>query len=172
MMASPPIRRIVVGVDGSEQAAGALAWAIALARSVSAEIIAVFAIPPPRHYEFGAGYAAPVMPRELDPEWRAETKRAFEQSWCGPLHDSGVRYRTVVRDGRAAPAIAEVADREDADLVVVGRRGRGGVAELVLGSVSHELTHRCSRPVVLVSHGALHREASRPSPSVALRGAL
>jgi nucleotide-binding universal stress UspA family protein len=47
--------------------------------------------------------------------------------------------------------IADVADAVDADLVVVGRRGHGGVAELLLGSVSHELSHHCKRPVLLIS---------------------
>jgi nucleotide-binding universal stress UspA family protein len=56
-----------------------------------------------------------------------------------------------MEDGRPARVIADVADREDADLVVVGRRGRGGIAELLLGSVSHELTHHCDRPVIVVS---------------------
>jgi nucleotide-binding universal stress UspA family protein len=52
-----------------------------------------------------------------------------------------VPYRTIFEDGRAASVIDAVAEREGADLVVVGRRGLGGVAELLLGSVSHELSH-------------------------------
>jgi nucleotide-binding universal stress UspA family protein len=56
-----------------------------------------------------------------------------------------------MEDGRPAPVIAAVADRENADIVVVGRRGRGGVAELVLGSVSHELVLSSRRPVLLIS---------------------
>jgi len=52
-------------------------------------------------------------------------KAVFEGQWCKPLRD--------------------------ADLIVVGRRGRGEVAELLLGSVSHELTHDTARPVLLIS---------------------
>lgn len=57
----------------------------------------------------------------------------------------------VVEAGEPADVIAELAERFDAYLVVVGRRGRGGLAELALGSVSHELSHNCRRPVLLVS---------------------
>jgi nucleotide-binding universal stress UspA family protein len=48
-------------------------------------------------------------------------------------------------------ALASVADRVDAYLVVVGRTGKGGIAELLLGSVSHELAQQCNRPLLLVS---------------------
>ncbi|HVD00573.1 MAG TPA: universal stress protein [Candidatus Dormibacteraeota bacterium] len=145
------IRKIVVGVDGSVQAGQALAWAIRLARSSGAEIVAVLVIPAPGYYEFGAGYGVPVVPVELDPEWRSEMRREFEQKWCAPLTASGLDHRTLVRDGRPAAVISAVADEEQADLVVVGRRGRGGMAEMLLGSVSHELSHRCKHPVLLVS---------------------
>lgn len=151
MTASQATERVVVGIDGSEHAAQALEWALEFAKLLGAEIIAVFAIPPPSYLEFGAGYGAPMVPAELDPEWRAEIQRKFEENWCRRLRDSGVAYRTAIEDGRAASVIASVADREGADLVVVGRRGRGSVAELVLGSVSHELTQHCKQPLVMIS---------------------
>jgi nucleotide-binding universal stress UspA family protein len=47
--------------------------------------------------------------------------------------------------------IADVAERENADLIVVGRRGRSGVAELLLGSTSHELVLHSKQPVLVVS---------------------
>jgi nucleotide-binding universal stress UspA family protein len=88
---------------------------------------------------------------EFDPAWREEIHRRFEQDWCRPLEEAGVRYRALERDGRPAAVLREVAEAEDADLVVVGRRGRGRVTELLLGSVSHELSHICRRPVLLVT---------------------
>lgn len=167
MRSNPFVRRIVVGVDGSDHAAAALDWAMALARSTEAEIIAVFAIPPPNYLEYGAGYGAPVTPPELDPEWRLSMKRSFEQDWCAGLRASGLAYRTMFEDGRAPEVIADVAEREDADLVVVGRRGLGGVAELVLGSVSHALSHHCSRPVVLITRRAVAKREEPASASAA-----
>lgn len=142
------IKRIVVGLDGSDHAAAALDYAINVARPISAEIVAVYALHVPVSAFDPYGIAPPLL---YDPEWRAEMKRAFEEKWCKPLRESGLRHRMEMQDGRPASVIAEVADRLDADLVVVGRRGRGGVAELLLGSVSHELSHHCKRPVLLIS---------------------
>jgi nucleotide-binding universal stress UspA family protein len=56
-----------------------------------------------------------------------------------------------MEDGRASSVINDVADRENADMVVVGRRGRAGVAELLLGSASHELVLHSKHPVLVVS---------------------
>jgi nucleotide-binding universal stress UspA family protein len=151
----PGISRIVVGVDGSEHSEAALNWAVRMAKGMGSEVVAVFAITPPVFFD--AGYMAPVPQPQFDPEWRAEMKKAFEGQWCKQLRDAGVRYRTVMDDGRPASVVAQVADSVDADLIVVGRRGRGGVAELILGSVSHELALHSKRPILLISTAAQPR---------------
>jgi len=147
MSASHQKKRIVVGVDGSDQATAALNWAIRFARPLNAEIVAVFAVPPPTYIGFGYD----TVPPSLDPEWRVQMRSEMEQMWCRALRESGLPHRLVMEDGRPARVIADIADREDADLVVVGRRGLGGITEMLLGSVSHELTHHCDRPVMVVS---------------------
>ena len=143
------IGRIVVGVDGSEHAQSALLWAARMAAGMHSRVTAVFAISPPVYFDLG--YAAPTIPVEFDEEWRTEMQREFEVEWCKPLRDAGIDYRTEIADGRAASVIGAVADKEDADVVIVGRRGRGGVAELLLGSVSHELVQHSKRPVLVIS---------------------
>ena len=70
--------------------------------------------------------------------------------WCAPIRDVGVSCDARLVDGEPAPTIMELADEVGATLVVVGRRGRGGLAELVLGSVPRRLTHHCEHPVLVV----------------------
>lgn len=140
-------KRIVVGVDGSDSGKAALVWAVRLAKAVRAQITAVYALDIP--VALPEPYAMPVL---FDEKWRASLKTEFEQKWCRPLRTSGLRYNTVMVDGRPATVLTDVADRTRADIVVVGRRGRGGVAELLLGSVSHELSLHSKRPVALVPH--------------------
>ncbi len=149
---SSGIKRIVVGVDGSTHAAYALEWAIRMAKGMGSEVTAVFAIVPPMYFDTGFGGSAAIVPPQFDPEWRAAMKKEFEDEWCKALRDSGVTYRTVMEDGRPASLIARTADAVGADVVVVGRRGRGEAAELLLGSVSHELVLHCKRPVLVISN--------------------
>ena len=141
-----PIRRIVVGVEGSESSAAALKWTARLAKSLGSQVIAVYAVDIPAYYPEPYG-----LPVQFDTDWRAAIESDFENKWCKPLKVAGVRYRAVMQDGRAASVITDVADRENADMVVVGRRGRGGVAELLLGSTSHELVLHSKHPVLVIS---------------------
>jgi nucleotide-binding universal stress UspA family protein len=140
------IRRIAIGVDGSESSAAALQWAIRLAKGMGSQVVAVYAVDIPVYLL--EPYDIPI---QFDDDWRAAMKSDFENKWCKPLKVAGVKYRTAMEDGRAATVIAEVAEREKADVIVVGRRGRGGVAELLLGSASHELVLHSRLPVMVVS---------------------
>lgn len=145
-MQEGPIQRIVVGLDGSEHSSAALAWAVRMAKGMGSEVIAVHAVQPVMYWD--GSYAPPI---EFDQQWRTALTNQFEDEWCRPLREAGVRHRMVLEDGRAATVISDVADEVDADLIVVARRGRGGFAALLLGSVSHELTLHCQRPVLVIS---------------------
>ena len=143
------VKRIVVGVDGSDPGKHALEWAARWAKTTHSEVVAVYAIDIPP--TVGDPYTIPL---NLNEEWRAGIRADFQNKWLRPLKTAGVRYRAIVEDGRPASVILGVADREKADLVVVGRRGRGEVAELLLGSVSHEVVLHSRRPVLLIPRRA------------------
>jgi nucleotide-binding universal stress UspA family protein len=81
------------------------------------------------------GDAATLLAGELE-EFRAE------------VPDNEVPIETRLLEGSAADGL--VAESRDADLVVVGTRGRGGFSSLLLGSVSAEVAHHARCPVVLV----------------------
>jgi len=139
-------RTMVVGIDGSPGAATALAWAIEYAPLVDAEVVVVhsmdmsMALPPP---------TVGASPFVVDDALRAGMRDALHE-WCGPLREAKVPYRAELYEGNAVGAITQLAERESADLIVVGRRGHGGFSELVLGSVPHSLSHHATIPVVIV----------------------
>jgi nucleotide-binding universal stress UspA family protein len=163
------IGRIVVGVDGSEHSEAAIKWAVRMAKGMGSEVVAVFAVAPPVYFD--GGFMAPVPPPQFDAEWLADMKNEFEAEWCKRLRDAGVRYRTIMEGGRPASVIAQVADTVNADVIVVGRRGRGGVAELVLGSVSHELVLHSKRPILVISSDLPAQSTSQADASRSQRSA-
>lgn len=140
---SSVIGRVVVGIDGSPNSRAAASWAARLAGALGAEVVAVHAL----------GLLERLQP-EGGPE-PAEThlpeiEALFQQDWCAPLTDAGTRFRCELRYGPPVQVLLEVADTEDADLVVVGSRGVGGPSALLLGSTSSRLATASSRPVMIV----------------------
>lgn len=133
---------VVVGVDGSPVSEAALAFAFEAAAVRRAPLLAVHA----------------WRDLALDPmTWPSLDWEAVEQEVQAQLADrlAGWRekypdvdvQRLVVRD---RPARVLVEQSAQAQLVVVGSRGRGGAAGLVLGSVSHAVLHRADCPVAIV----------------------
>jgi nucleotide-binding universal stress UspA family protein len=147
------MKRIVVGVDGSDGSARALRWAIGLAEEAGAEVTAVYALGPVADLARGAANAVTaglgMSPSGQGP-WRNELRRELEQNWCEPLRAAGLPFRARLEEGSASAGLMAVADREDADLIVVGAHGHGGFEDRVLGSVSYKLSHRAHQPVVIV----------------------
>lgn len=137
---------MVVGVDGSAGAAAALAWAVEHAPLLDAEVIVVhsmdvaLAVPPP---------TVATPPFVVDDDLRAAMRDALHE-WCAPLREAGVPYRVELYEGNPVGALTQVATDEGAEMIVVGRRGHGGFAELLLGSVPHSLSHHATIPVVIV----------------------
>lgn len=77
----------------------------------------------------------------------------FAETVVKGLIGAGIDARLETRDahyGQVAHALCAAADDLDADLIVVGSRGRSNVASLALGSVSHRLLHLARRPVLVV----------------------
>lgn len=138
---------IVVGVDGSEPAGRALEWCARNATALGASVVVVHAVDLPIAGAPGIGYA-PLPP--LTEEDRAELTALVRNEWSAALARAGVPFEVTVIDGPAATALGDCARDRNAELVVVGRRGRGGFAELLLGSTSHHLSHHLDRPLVIV----------------------
>ncbi len=138
---------VVVGVDGSECAREALEFAVgeAVLRGANLRVISAWNLAPAVY----AGGFAPGPDRETIEAFRDAGEKVVKDA----LAEAKRLQPSVVADGRAieGPA-AEVLLNEarDAILIVVGNRGRGGFASLLLGSVSQQVVHHAACPVVVV----------------------
>ncbi len=132
---SSGLATILVGVDGSAGAARAVDWVTSVADTAGAQVVVAHALP---------------SRAKQGPEPGAPGQHDLVQQWAQPLRDRGVPYRVALAEGDPRVALLEVADREDADLVVVGSRGRGPVTALVLGSVAASLAQHGQRPTAIV----------------------
>ncbi len=130
---------IVVGYDGSKGAELALDWAISEAKLRGDRLSIVKAWTPG---EFG-----------LDTEMEAYAEQQLQEEMKDRMKDEDVRWHAETFRGSAAKILVE--HSADAEMLVVGSRGHGGFAGLLLGSVSQQVsTHAGSAVVVVVRPAA------------------
>ncbi len=137
--------RIVVGIDDSPHSRRALTRALEEARRRGGVVRAVHAWTPPA--VMGPTYVG-IMP--TDQECREAAREVLADVLADRPRD--VPIEQVVTQG--PPAAALVAASDDADLLVVGSRGRGGFAGLLLGSTSNQVASHAHCPVMVVPPAA------------------
>lgn len=139
-----PVERIVVGVDGSEVASAALRRAVVEAEAWKARLTAVSAVPIASN-----GTMMSWLPTQVDRSAMLQDVR----EGLSKAVDSAVEGHTVevarhALDGSPASLLIEFSTA--VDLVVVGTRGRGGFAGVLLGSTSQTVLHHSTCPVMIV----------------------
>lgn len=140
-MRHPPQAPVVVGVDGSPRSGHAMEWAVgeALRRGVALRVVHAFPTDPP----VAVGH---------DPDIRAAAERMLTAAAddARNLPGANVEVQAAVVEGSAAKVLLDESLR--ASLLVVGSRGHGGFASLLLGSTSVHVTAHAGCPVVVVPH--------------------
>lgn len=155
---------IVVGVDRSPGSVHALDWALDEAVSRGVPLTALYA------WDASWAYTPELTLAQDATEILAEIG-AREQVWVQELVDSArerlaervpaaADHEIVATQLRGAPVIVLLEQAQDADLLVVGRRGRGTFAHLVMGSVSSAVVHHATSPVTVVPE-----PRGRPGPT-------
>jgi nucleotide-binding universal stress UspA family protein len=141
---------IVVGTDGSETAAVAVAHAIELGRALGARLLVVSAYEPVPEGPLRSERLR--APRE--PQWETNAREdvlALLESAERDARAAGVQdVESFARVGDAADAILDVAEEQRAGLVVVGNKGMTGATRFLLGSVPNKVSHHAPCSVLIV----------------------
>ncbi|TYL36541.1 universal stress protein [Natronococcus pandeyae] len=139
--AADPIRTILVPTDGSDAAGTALERALQFAEPDDATVHVLSVVDTTTNpMRFGVAEVA-----ELD---RATEELVDEI--VDAYGDRDVEIRGAIRRGRPASTILAYAEENEIDLLVVGRTGRDGVADALLGSTTDRLVRQASIPVIVV----------------------
>jgi nucleotide-binding universal stress UspA family protein len=142
-------KRIVVGTDGSASAEEAVRQAARLARATGATLLAVTAHHPPDPRQIARWIQeapAEVAPRITGTAAAEEALDRARELAAG----EGATVETRLEEGDPAEVLISVAEREGADLIVVGNKGMSGVRRFLLGSVPNKVSHHAPCDVLIV----------------------
>jgi nucleotide-binding universal stress UspA family protein len=134
------ITHILVPIDFSGYSNRAFRFAVGLAEKADAKVILFHVVEPP--YNFAT--AVKGMLDMMEKNALSRMKKMIDDA------DSKIDIETQIRHGRTSREILECADRESADMVVMGSRGQSALSRAVLGSVSEKIAHELPIPLFLI----------------------
>jgi nucleotide-binding universal stress UspA family protein len=140
---------IVVGTDGSDTATQAVREAVDLAKALGArlELVSAYAPVPEQRLRAERREAPEDIQWAINP--REEVDVSLERA-AEIGRDAGVAVNKHARQGDPADAILDVAEEQNADLVIVGNKGMTGAKRFLLGSVPNKVSHHAPCSVLIV----------------------
>jgi nucleotide-binding universal stress UspA family protein len=138
------MKQVLIATDGSRSAQEAVDVGLELAKEQGADVTFLHVAEPDEFHGGRAGAVAISHTEEVD-ESETVLKAAAEAAEA-----AGVSYALERISGETVSTIVAFADTKDADVIVLGSRGRNALATALLGSVSHGVLRHAKRPVLVV----------------------
>ena len=138
---------VVVGVDGSDTSCHAAQAAADLARKNGARLYIVTVVRPPEGWW---GIVGSPPPADVLTASMSQAQQTILDAVVEAVDLEGVEWDASEEIGEPATALSDVCTEQEADLLVVGRRGAGFVERLVMGSVADRVAHYAPCPVLIV----------------------
>jgi nucleotide-binding universal stress UspA family protein len=138
-------RRILVGIDGSENGSRALDRAIELAKSSGSKLTAAVIVDNMRY----SSYPSPGLRRQFDQRAKTSAQK-IAASAKERARAAGLEILSMDKNGHPAEKLLSLASEQRADLIIVGRRGVTGLRRFLMGSVSTAVIDHATCDVLVV----------------------
>ncbi|MGB9938861.1 universal stress protein [Methanosarcina sp.] len=136
-----PYRKILLAIDGSENAKSAACSGLEIAKKTGAEVYAV--------YVAGISCCSPIMPESYDWEIGKEGSEAVAE-----IEEMGkeaeVSVNPVLLQGHPVQEILNFAEQNNIDMIVMGTQGKAGVDRFLLGGVTEKVVRHAKAEVLVV----------------------
>ena len=150
-------KKILIAFDGSEPSKHALDQGITIASLAGSEVFILSVVPRvmmPVFPDEGFG-AAPVTAAQDMTEYQQKMRDVYANSLKEAEEDIAKNYpdlkvTTELMEGRPSSTIVEESENKEAELIVIGSRGLGGITGWILGSTSRRVVESCRVPVLVV----------------------
>ena len=144
------IKKILIPTDGSPLANGAARAAIALAQQLDAETIGIYVAPEFLSLMYGEAIALQSVTEDEYRSMEQKAGGAFLSEIGAAAQTAAVKFSGhVVYGNSPAQEIVKAAARHNCDLIFIGSHGRGGLGQLLLGSVTTKIMSSCDKPVLV-----------------------
>lgn len=142
----PQIKRLLVALDGSIKSEQVLPYARMLGKSFNCELVlmSVPAVPSVQNYRAAANVVETIRGKAV------ANMQKFLEAVARSLREEGLTVRTIVTGSMPARTIVETAQNEDADMIMITSRGRGGLDYILVGSVAQRIVENTEVPVFIV----------------------
>ena len=147
------MKKILIAVDGSEDSDKALSQGGKLAKEMDLDVVVVTVERPIESilsiFDTFLKKTDPASEKEIREKYESIGRDLLNQAEKSIKKEGVAKVKTVVKEGKPAEEILKVAEKEKADLIIIGSRGKG-LAKTVFGSVSREVAMGSKVPVMIV----------------------
>ena len=150
-------KKILVAYDGSEQAKRAIDYAADMANTNGGVLVVLTVVPRVTIPVFPVeGYGtAPLTNAQDFGDYQEKIRAIYQMSQTEVMKDIAEKFpklkaEAILLEGRPSATIVEQAEKNGANLIVVGSRGIGGITGWILGSTSRRVVESCTKPVLVI----------------------
>ncbi len=143
------IDKILVAIDGSDPSISALDYAVSVVGDNKCDLVLVSIVPELTPLAPTSTRRGDLRKLQIDVE---KDRKDVLQEHADRIEKmySNISVKPVVKSGSIKKNIIDVSNSEVVDLIVVGNKGKGGIASWMLGSVSRDIVESCTVPVLVV----------------------